>query len=954
MLVGKQIFGREIRRRHLVALAALLATLGLALAWTLLPSAGLRWGLVKTLRGLGMVEVSVSDADLSLFRGNVVVRQMVARPPMGAALGVKDFTLRFRWAPLLNKRVVLDRVALEGVEIDIHRDAGGGFVVNGLPLAVAATPPGQSPEQGSEWGIDVATLELSDSRLVLTDGDAKAEIAVQRLVVENLHSRDPASAPSFALQGTLNGATVTVKGSVSPFAADPSFTFDTVLGGLDLGQIRAMAAKAGVHGLGGRADLALTAAGTLRDSGLALRASGKLETDGLTLGTPAAIAATRLSLDLRHADWSGSRLDLSAGLEATNLLVKTADGGEGSAAGLKLDLGSLTFEAGRLDLAGSLEGTTVAGKAQGGSGSAATLKLEAAKLAWDGKLDWQGSLGLIGAKVAVGDTDAQPDALAWTGRLAVDPRGDTPSGRAEGRLELGPLRLALADTVLGQKHATAEGWVEFGHAAPGPVTAALKLTAEGLTASEPAKGQGWLALERLDLAGISATADGTATVERLVANGLAALKRDGKAGYPWRIEARSLRLDHLARNADGDMAVAEARMDGMTARLTRTKGGLLGVPPPSTAKPAAKEEEDTPGFSLGRLTVGGNSKIVFEDRSSGETVRLEAQPVDLSLADLDSDRPDRDSSFDLHATIGEASIAATGVARPFADPISGRVDGRVTALELPPLSPYLAEALGVHLHTGHFDGAFTGGVVKGALDGKLSVELSNLFIAPPDPDAPIAKKMDMPIETVLDLLRDGEDRIRLSLPVRGDLANPDLDISDAVAQAVAGALKSTVLTTLKLAFPVATLISMAVDAEDKSRLALAPLAFAPGADTLSDEHRKTLTGVAELMRGRPGLKLTLCGKADAGDWPPLAERRRAEDKPLLARLERMVGVQRNAADAGPLDHDALTGLAENRADAAKEFLVDSAGIDAGRLFACRAEVEAAAGGDKGPRVELLL
>ncbi|TAN55154.1 MAG: DUF748 domain-containing protein, partial [Magnetospirillum sp.] len=580
-------------------------------------------------------------------------------------------------------------------------------------------------------------------------------------------------------------------------------------------------------------------------------------------------------------------------------------------------------------------------------------RLDAPHLGLDSALDWQGGLTLTGARIAVAAVEAQPDALTWTGRLGLTRESGQATGRAEGRLELGPLRLALPDTVLGHKHAIAEGWVAFAPAGPAPVTAALKLTAEGLTASNPAKGLGWLALERLDLAGVTATAAGDTGVERLVANGLAALKRDGKAGYPWRIEARSLRLDRLARTADGDVAVREARIDGLTTRLTRTRDGMLGLPPTSS-KPPAADQEDPPGLSLGRLTVGGNSRIVFEDRSSGEIVRLEARPVDLSLADLDSDHPDRDSSFTLNATIGEASITAAGVARPFAESFSGRVDGRITALELPPLSPYLAEALGVHLHTGHFDGTFKGGAIKGALDGKLDVELSNLFIAPPDSKAAVVRKMNMPIETVLDLLRDGEDRIRLSLPVRGNLANPDLDISDAVAQAVAGALKSTVLTTLKLAFPVATLISMAVDAEDKSRLALAPLVFPLGSDILTDDHRKSLTGVAELMRARPALKLTLCGKANAADWPALVERQRAEEKPLLTRLERMVGAQRRPEDAGPLNRDALGGLAENRAETAKEFLVDKTGIDAGRLFACRAEVDTVPGGGKGPTVELLL
>ena len=958
MLVGKRILGREVKRRHVIGAVVLLTALGLILAWTLLPSAGLRWGLVKTLRSLGMVEVSVSDADLSLFGGNLVVRKMVARPPLGSALGVKDFTLRFRWAPLLNKRVVLDRVALEGVEIDIHREDKGGFVINGLPLAVAATPPGQPEDAASQWGIDVATLELNDSRMVLTDGEARAEIAVQKLVVENLHSRDPRSAPRFTLHGSLNGALVEIRGSVSPFADQPGFDLEASLRGLDLVHLRSLAAKAGVGGLTGHADLTLTTSGIMKTGGLDLHAHGKLDVADAALTTAAHVTAGKLSLDLHQADGTNRRLSLSVGLETSNLLVKTGDGGEGAAAALKLDLPKLTWEGGRLDLSGSLDGTTVSGRATGGSGSAASLKLDAAALRWDGKLDWQGGVSLTKAAVSVGGVDAQPETLAWTGNLTVDTTPASPSGRAEGKLDLGPLRLTYADTAMGHKHAAAEGWVAFGQPGKAPVTAALKLSAEGLTASDPTNGQGWLALERLDLTGITAANNGTASVERLMVNGLSALKRDGRAGYPWRVEARSLRLDRLSRNDDGDLALADARIDGLTARITRTKDGFLGLPKTEPkAKPAVTakaEEEDQPDLSLGHLSIGGNSRIIFEDRSGAETVRLEAQPVDLSLNDLDSDHPDRDSGFDLKASVGEASIAAAGTARPFAEPFSGRVEGNIKALELPPLSPYLAEALGVRLQTGHFDGSFKGASVKGGLDGKLDVELSNLFIAQPDPNAPIAKKMDMPIETVLDLLRDGEDRIRLSLPVRGKLDNPDLDVSDAVAQAVAGALKSTVLTTLKLASPVAALISMAVDAEDNARMALAPLAFPSGSDILSDDNRKTLATVADLMRGRPGLKLTLCGKANAEDWPSLVERQRQEAKPLLTRLERAVGLQRNPADAGPVNHDALDGLAANRADTAKEYLVDQAGIDAGRLFACRPEVETASTGGKGPRVELLL
>ncbi|MBI3444041.1 MAG: hypothetical protein HY055_01410, partial [Magnetospirillum sp.] len=62
-------------------------------------------------------------------------------------------------------------------------------------------------------------------------------------------------------------------------------------------------------------------------------------------------------------------------------------------------------------------------------------------------------------------------------------------------------------------------------------------------------------------------------------------------------------------------------------------------------------------------------------------------------------------------------------------------------------------------------------------------------------------------------------------------------------------------------------------------------------------------------------------------------------------------MEKKAEDLGPPDRDLLGNLAERRANAARDYLADQAGIDTGRLFGCRPAVEAA---DKGARVELLL
>ncbi|OAN54589.1 hypothetical protein A6A04_11720 [Paramagnetospirillum marisnigri] len=956
--MGRTLWGWQIRRRHV--LAALMAAVAMVatLMVTVVPDAGLRWGLVKALRDLGMVEVGVEDADLSLFQGNVVIRRMLARPALGDVLGIKDFDLRFQWAPLLDKRVVIERLALSGVEIHVTRAADGkGFIVDGLPLALAGSAPESS--NSVAWAFDVASLELTDSRLRLTDGPTTLDVAVARLVVEHLNSRRPAQAVVVALSGSLNGAEIDARGSLRPFADEPDFALDARMKGLDLAGLDSVAAKAGAAGLAGRLSLVASLKGAMAAGGLRIGGDGRVELEQFTLAAPVKAGAGSLALDVRRGVWDGETLSLAGEVSASALAIRH-DQAQGKLAGLKLEVDKADWRGGRLGLSARLEAQGLAGSNGSDSGSAASLVVDAPELSWDGKLDWRGAARLAGAKVLAAGLDVTPDAAAWTGRLELAPGAGEPSGRAEGRLELGPLAFKGFDFAYAHRHLNLDGQVDFGAKGKLPLAGRLKLKGEGISLKEPAKGMDWLAMDKVDLADLAISRDGAVAAERLITSGMAAVRREGKGrgkgDHSWRLEARALRLDHPSLAADGGLAVSDIRLDGMTARIARAAdGNWVGLPSGGGGDGGAAKsasESRMPALSLGRLQVGGGSRVLFRDNSLGEGVRLDVNGLDVTLSDLDSAKPDRDSPFVIKAEVGGASVGLTGVVHPFADVPGGRLDGTIKALELPPLSPYLAEGLGVHLRTGQFSGSFSGGARGGKLDGKLEVDLANLAIAPPDPNAPMVRKLDMPLETVLNLLRDSEGRIRLSLPVRGDLANPDLDVSDAVSQAVAGAMKATVLTTLKLAFPLAALIELAMDANDGPALSLSPLDFAPGTSVLNDDHRRRLEDVAHLLRERPGLTITLCGKADGADWPALVARRRAEDRPLLTRLERLVGIERKEAEAGTPDHDSLINLANSRVTLAKQFLVDGAGVEAGRVFACRAEIEA--DGGKGPRVDLLL
>jgi outer membrane protein OmpA-like peptidoglycan-associated protein len=305
-------------------------------------------------------------------------------------------------------------------------------------------------------------------------------------------------------------------------------------------------------------------------------------------------------------------------------------------------------------------------------------------------------------------------------------------------------------------------------------------------------------------------------------------------------------------------------------------------------------------------------------------VRVPLSALSLTLADLDDRRPERPTTFSFEARVGAFGGArAAGAVFPFAPRLSFDIEFAANAIDLPPISAYADQALGVDVRTGTASVEGRVAARDAALDGRTKWRIANARLDEREAGTgELAQHAGAPVGLALSLLADADNNIELEIPVAGDLDNPSFDTGDAVRQAVGGALKGALTGTLGVLFPFGSLISGLVDDDRRGRgIKLPDIAFAAGTGTMDAKAGEALDAVAKVLGTRPAARLEVCGFAGPAD----------------------------VAGKTP-DEDALRELAAARTEAVKRRLVEGARVDAARVFECRPVVETKP--DALPRAEL--
>ncbi len=426
----------------------------------------------------------------------------------------------------------------------------------------------------------------------------------------------------------------------------------------------------------------------------------------------------------------------------------------------------------------------------------------------------------------------------------------------------------------------------------------------------------------------------------------------------------------LTVKEDGTTNLSDIFSDGDAAAAS-TGGATTGADDLTTA---TTDDASTGSASL-KINVGtvaiSDGSANFADLSLPLPFATAIHSMKGEIGNIGSEAAEP-ASVAIVGTVDESGSAdINGELNPFAPTEHLKMDVIFKNVHMPRLTPYSAKFAGREIESGKLSLDLKYRIEGGQLDSKNNFIIDQLTLGDKveSPDA-----MSLPLDLAVALLKDSNGRIDLDLPVTGNINDPEFHYGSAVWKAVGNLLLKAATAPFKL------LGALIPGGGNGQKLEF--IEFEPGAATLSASETGDLDTIAEAMVKRPQLVLKVPSAYSA------TTDRQAMQRAILAETvqtrlpaveasdgasaERLALEQiyieefsqteldnlkaantRSTTESGgeaQLDEDAyltsltrslqdnqavstaeLELLADERAQAIIDYLVDSAGVAAGRL-----------------------
>jgi len=525
--------------------------------------------------------------------------------------------------------------------------------------------------------------------------------------------------------------------------------------------------------------------------------------------------------------------------------------------------------------------------------------------AWDVVVD---SIGFDGVAISFADQTTEPPALLALSDLALHLDGvttqpgtriglrlDTSLGstgriRASGKTVLDPVDLDLDLDLSGIELATFQPYVD-------PIA---RVTIESGNAS--LEGKLVYRAERRDAPMLEYRGglgvEDLATKERTLGSELVGWKSLRVDGVDLDVEPTAVRIETITlAQPRVKLVIAESGAVNVADLGAAGASGESAAPAPPTIEAESTPPQDVP-LSVGSLEIDDGA-IAIVDRSVRPPFRLTVDHLSGNVRNVSSDTDSR-STVDLRADVGGgAPIAISGSSNLLATDAFTDLTFSLRDLGMTEFSPYTGKYVGRAVERGKLSLDLDYELDHGKLVGKNGVRIDQ-FDFGRTIDSPDATSL--PVGLAVALLRDTSGRIKVDLPVSGNVDDPEFSLGGLLLGAVVN------LITKAAASPFAIIGGIVgLDAED-----LEYVAFSPGSAELTAVERGKLDALAKALSERPTLRLEVQGvAAPAVDEPALRES--ALDARLRAARFEQIRDKRDApatADEVVLDDEQTFDLLE--------------------------------------------
>jgi len=388
-------------------------------------------------------------------------------------------------------------------------------------------------------------------------------------------------------------------------------------------------------------------------------------------------------------------------------------------------------------------------------------------------------------------------------------------------------------------------------------------------------------------------------------------------------------------NQQGEVEISQWRVQPEIAETRKTPDS------PENQQTAAVEKEmqteaqatattaNTRRFSLEKFILHSEKKTTFIDQSGKQDMQLVIEQIDIQLKNIDSASDAQQSSASLFIRLeDQATLKLDAQGTPLAEKPDIKGSGSISALDLRNFSPITRQQLGQSIRSGQLDAQLDINVQQGQVDSLLDLNFNHFVLRTLNEEEAekLNKDLGFPLNTSLNLLRDKDNKIHLSIPVTQDMDNLNIDIKPVIYKALSRSVSSAIVnyyTPFGLVFVAESLFDLA------TALKFKPVVFNPGEASLTQTSKAELEKLATIMNERPGIHLTLCGFSNLSDIAQSNE-----------NSTNKTTTEKPAIEISTEQRQQLLQLAGSRSSTVKQYLVNAHQISASRLVECEAEYAA--------------